>query len=406
MSKVATSLPSSTPADSPLCFELPSLVGRGLKLERRLAALRGLSLAPEGLPWNEAQLGRLRAARAAGRPVVLFATGDAGLDAALGAHLGAEVVPRAEMETRFTGGYELAPPAPADRIHLRDVARALRVHQWLKNLLLFVPLLTAHRIGDVDLLVRTALGFLAFGLVASSVYVANDLLDLDSDRRHPRKRRRPFASGRLPIGVGLAAIPLLLAAGFGLAGWLSAPFTLVLAGYLAVTTAYTFRLKQIVLVDVLCLAGLYVVRIFAGAAVTGIAVSNWLLAFSAFAFLSLALVKRVSELKVVEQQSGDALRGRGYTVADLPVVSQIGVASGQLAVVVLALYVHSPDVAALYAHPMRLWFVCALVFFWTSRVWLLAGRGQMHDDPVVFAARDPASYALFALTAALLWWAR
>jgi 4-hydroxybenzoate polyprenyltransferase len=315
-------------------------------------------------------------------------------------------VPRGDLDRRYgPGNHELAARA-RDRIHLRDLARALRVHQWLKNLLLFVPLATAHRVLDVELLLRTALGFLAFGLVASSVYVANDLLDLDSDRRHPRKRRRPFASGRLPLWVGIAGIPLLLGAGFALALSLAPAFAAVLGGYFAVTTAYTYRLKSLALVDVLCLAGLYVVRIFAGGAVTGIAVSNWLLAFSAFAFLSLALVKRLSELKLVEGLAGAELHGRGYSVADLPIVSQTGVAAGQLAVVVLALYVHSPDVAALYAHPMRLWFVCALVFFWISRVWLLAARGQMHDDPVVFAARDPVSYALFATTAALLWWAR
>lgn len=403
MSTVATSLPSHA---VPLCFELDSLVG-GLGLERRLASLRGLSLSPETLPWIEGQLERLHAARAAGRAIVLCSSGDRDLDAVVATHLGARLLPREELSAHFgAAGFELAPPAPRDRVHLRDLAKALRVHQWLKNLLLFVPLLTAHRIDDPQLLGRTALGFLAFGLIASSVYVANDLLDLDADRRHPRKRRRPFASGRLPIAVGLAGIPVLLAGGFGLAAWIAPSFALVLSGYFAVTTAYTFRLKQLALIDVLCLAGLYVLRIFAGGAVTGITVSNWLLAFSAFAFLSLALVKRVSELKVVEAQDGGALRGRGYSVADLPIVSQIGIAAGQLAVVVLALYVHSPDVAALYAHPMRLWFVCALVFFWVSRVWLLAGRGQMHDDPVVFAARDPTSYALFALTAAVLLWAR
>jgi 4-hydroxybenzoate polyprenyltransferase len=404
MSKVATSLPGSSPR--PLCFELGSLVG-GLALERRLASLRGLALSPDTLPWNPRQLERVQAARAAGRLVVLLAGEDAALDRGVAAHLGAELISRRDLTGRFgEGGYELAEPAPRERLHLRDLAKALRVHQWLKNLLLFVPILTAHRVGDATLLARTALGFLAFGLIASSVYVANDLLDLDSDRRHPRKRRRPFASGRLPIAAGLAGIPVLLAAGFALATWISPAFALVLGGYFLVTTGYTFRLKRLVLVDVLCLAGLYVLRIFAGGAIGEIAVSNWLLAFSAFAFLSLALVKRVSELKVVEAESGGELRGRGYTVADLPIVSQIGVAAGQLAVVVLALYVHSADVAALYGHPMRLWFVCALVFFWMSRVWLLAGRGQMHDDPVVFAARDPTSYVLFALTAAVLWWAR
>jgi 4-hydroxybenzoate polyprenyltransferase len=402
VSKVASSLPGPGP-DRPLCFELGALVGGGLALERRLASLRGLALAAETLPWREEPLRRLHAARAAGRTVVVLGSGDAALDAQIATHLDLEVVPRADIERR--GAFDLEPTSPAV-VRPRDVARALRLHQWLKNLLLFVPLLTAHRIADASLLGRTALAFLAFGMTASSVYMANDLLDLDSDRRHPRKRLRPFASGRLPLAVGLAGIPLLLTAGFTLATVLSPAFALVLAGYFVVTTAYTFRLKQLALLDVICLAGLYVLRIFAGAAVTQITVSNWLLAFSAFAFLSLALVKRVSELKVVEQAAGDALRGRGYTLADLPIVSQMGVSSGQLAVVVLALYVHSGDVAGLYLHPMRLWFVCGLVFFWMSRVWLLAGRGQMHDDPVVFAARDPTSYVLFALTAAVLLWAR
>lgn len=294
----------------------------------------------------------------------------------------------------------------AERPSAKTWLKALRLHQWVKNVLVFVPLLTAHRLGDGLLLAEAFGAFVAFGLCASAVYVANDLYDLDNDRRHRTKRARPFAAGKLPILRGLQAIPLLLVASFALATWLSPSFALVLATYFVVTNAYTFWLKREALVDVLCLATLYTLRIFAGATSTGVPVSQWLLAFSMFVFLSLALVKRVSELKGAQPETGGRLHGRGYEAGDLSLASQLGVTSGHLSVLVFALYIQGDTTRQLYRHPELLWLVCPLIFFWLSRVWLLTHRGQMHDDPVVFALRDRTSYLVGAVAAGLLLWAR
>jgi 4-hydroxybenzoate polyprenyltransferase len=283
--------------------------------------------------------------------------------------------------------------------------KALRPHQWLKNLLLFVPLFAAHQAGDISLLVDTAIGFVAYGLAASSAYIINDLLDLTSDRHHPRKRLRPFASGNVPIlhGIGLAVGLLGIAIGLSFA--LTAWFRAVLLVYVVSTLAYSLWLKRLVLVDVLTLAGLYTLRILAGAAIMRAAPSFWLLAFSMFIFLSLALVKRYSELMVVRDDRGTAAKGRGYEVDDLSVLVSLGAASGYLSVLVAALYVNSSDVVKLYSRPEALWLVCPLLLFWTSRVWILAHRGLMHDDPVVFAVSDRWSLVVGALVFAAVWFA-
>jgi len=280
--------------------------------------------------------------------------------------------------------------------------RLLRPHQWLKNLLIFVPLLTSHRFYEVSLLGQGILAFLAFGLCASSVYVLNDLLDLSADRHHPRKRQRPFAVGAIPVGDGLLLIPLLLGVAFGLAALLPPAFAGVLALYYVLTLGYSFYFKQVVILDVLVLAGLYTVRIIAGSAAVAIWPSFWLLAFSQFLFLSLAMVKRYTELKGVMNDNQRFIKGRDYRVDDLALLASLGGASGYLAVLVLALYINSNQVRTLYNYPEVIWLLCPLLLYWISRIWLLTHRGMMHDDPVVFALEDRLSRFLFLAMLAIL----
>ncbi len=269
--------------------------------------------------------------------------------------------------------------------------RALRVHQWVKNVLMFVPLILAHKVGDTDRLAILCMAFMAFNLVASSVYILNDLLDLAADRAHPRKCKRPFASGHLALGAGLALWPLLVVAGFALALYASPLFAAVLALYYVLTVAYSFELKRRALVDVFSLASLYTLRIIAGAVAAVVALSPWLLGFSIFIFLSLAIVKRVAELHTLHARGVDDPAGRGYSHADLAMLEMLGVAAGYASIVVLALYVSAPESRVLYAHHQLLWLFAPLVLFWISRVWLVTHRGEMHDDPIVFAMRDSPS---------------
>ena len=290
----------------------------------------------------------------------------------------------------------------APRPVLADYLRAMRLHQWLKNLLVFLPALAAHRLGDAATLWAAAGAFFAFGLCASSVYVLNDLLDLPSDRAHERKRQRPFASGRLPVLHGAVMVPLLLLAAAGVAAWLTPAFQLALGLYLAATLAYSVHLKNRVIVDVIVLACLYTLRVVAGAAATAILPSFWLLAFSLFLFLSLALVKRYSELHIVLKKAGQKAAGRGYEVGDLPLLMALGVSAGMVAILVMALYLNSPDVMQLYARPYLLWAIVPMLLQWISRMWIKTHRGLMHDDPVVFAARDWQSILVVALSAGIM----
>lgn len=289
---------------------------------------------------------------------------------------------------------------------VKQVAKALRVHQWAKNVLVFVPVLASHQLTHGRLLLQAGLAFFSFSLCASSVYIVNDCLDLESDRRHPRKRHRPFASGSLSIPFGLAMAAACLFGGILLAFALPRLFWLVLAGYVMLTTAYSLYLKQFVLLDVIILAQLYTVRVYGGGAATGVPPSHWLLTFSLFLFLSLALVKRFTELRLMSQAEGEGLPGRGYWVTDVEHVSSIGTASGLLAVLVLALYISSKEVLLLYTHADVLWLVCPVMLYWISRVWMLAYRNRMDDDPVVFAVKDPKSYAMAAVIAAILFFAK
>lgn len=281
--------------------------------------------------------------------------------------------------------------------------RALRIHQWLKNLLVWLPLAAAHQLGSIAGLTQGLLAFLAFGFCASAVYVLNDLLDLEADRLHVRKRKRPFASGAIPLWQGALLIPVLLLMSIVLSLQLPLAFIGVLAGYFAMTLAYSVRLKRQVIVDVLLLAALYTMRVIAGAAATEVLPSFWLLAMSMFLFLSLAMVKRYSELMLTLDQNKQVAPGRGYSVQDLPVLMAIGVSSGMTAVMVLALYVNAPEATLLYQHKLWLWLLPTVLLYWISRVWMKAHRGEVDDDPVVFAARDWQSQCIVVLFVALLW---
>lgn len=274
--------------------------------------------------------------------------------------------------------------------------RALRVHHWSKNLLLFLPMLLAHRIADASLWPRLAAAFLSFSICASGVYLLNDVLDVEADRQHPIKRDRPFASGALPLWIGLALFPVLAAIALAIALYAGRPFLAYLVLYGLATAAYSAYLKHIPNVDVIVLAGLYTVRIMAGGVAAEVPISPWLLGFSVFLFLSLALAKRCAELV----RAGGA--ARGYLPIDLEQLFLFGTVSGYLSVLVFALYINSPDVGTLYRSPRLLWLVCPLLILWINRVWLLTRRGRMAEDPVVFALRDPVSYALGFLACAVV----
>ncbi len=279
---------------------------------------------------------------------------------------------------------DFSPPAP----NLPAWLRMLRMHQWLKNVLLAAPLIAAHQVGNLDAWPALLLAFLAFSICASSVYITNDLLDLESDRKHPLKRHRPFASGVMPVKVGVALAPVLLAASL-LLGWqVNLQFFSWLVLYFAITTAYSFALKRVVLIDCLTLACLYTIRVVAGAAAVGLSLSFWLLAFSVFLFLSLAFVKRYAELLVQSQSGNEKAQGRGYVTADASVIQMMGIASGYASVLVMALYLNSDAVVRLYATPEWIWGAVPIILFWVSWIWLQAHRGQMHDDPMVFAVQD------------------
>lgn len=273
--------------------------------------------------------------------------------------------------------------------YVRTLLKALRIHQWAKNLLLFVPLVASHRIAEPALLLNGLLAFAAFGACASSVYLLNDLLDLPDDRQHPTKCKRPLAAGTLPILHALILIPCLLLVAFYIAlALLPVRFAIVLFAYYALTLAYSLWLKRIVMVDVVVLAMLYTVRVIAGAAAMMLTTTFWILAFCVFIFLSLAFVKRYTELLGIKQAGKKKAAGRGYFPEDFELLASLGGASGYISVLVLALYINDAASGTLYRSPEWMWAACPLLLFWLSRVWLLAHRGQMHDDPIVFALRD------------------
>jgi len=276
--------------------------------------------------------------------------------------------------------------------------RALRPQQWIKNVLLFVPLLLAHDALDATRLWNVVLGFAAFCLVSSAGYVLNDLSDREADRLHPRKCKRPFASGELSVRQGVVLFVALLASAFGVSALVGLPFLALPALYLALQITYSLWLKELLFIDVLLLAALYSLRVFAGAVAAQVEISQWLLGFSLFIFLSLAFVKRFCELRALGARSPDAAPARrSYRQEDLGLIQTLGSCAGYLSVLVLALYISSSDVVRLYATPQLLWIVCPVMLYWLTRIWFLAGRGELPDDPLLFAAADPQSYAAGAL---------
>jgi 4-hydroxybenzoate polyprenyltransferase len=287
----------------------------------------------------------------------------------------------------------------APRSRLKTWAKLLRVHQYSKNALILVPLLTAHRFA-VAPIVTAILAATAFSLCASSAYILNDLVDVAADRAHPTKRNRPIASGDVAPAHAMTAMAMLLTGAVTIAAGLSLPFLGILLAYFAMTTAYSLRLKRIALVDVTTLAILYTARVVAGAVAIGVTMSEWLFAFSLFIFMSLALVKRYVELNA--QRSTERLTARDYSATDLPMVAVLAAASGFNAVVVFTLYISSETVHALYARPQILWAGCPVLMYWIARVMLMAQRGLIEDDPVVFALRDRVSWLALAAFGAIM----
>jgi len=331
----------------------------------------------------------------------------------------------ANPHARLRAGMRSAGIVPARTFHDASVPwkawlRAIRLHQWAKNVLIFLPVLLAH-VRARGLLAAACMAFLSFGLAASATYIVNDLLDLEADRHHPRKRRRPFASGDLSPIAGAVTVLGFLCASLAIAMLipraiaqlsphmaLGQPYSFLewLILYAIATTAYSLRLKRSVLVDVIMLSGLYTVRILAGSAATGVPVSPWLAAFSIFFFLSLAFVKRFAELEGMRQRLGDAgaeqIRGRGYRISDMEQLRSFGTASGYASVVVFSLYIGNEVARGLYAHYMRLWLLVPVLLLWLSRLWLNASRNELHEDPVIYAITDLKSLLLGLLVAGIV----
>ena len=308
-----------------------------------------------------------------------------------------------EHEAIATGGGVLedgrASPGPA------AVLRALRPLHWVKNLLVAAPIVLAHQLSDRQRLLSVALAVAAFCLCASAVYVLNDLIDREADRHHPRKRLRPFAAGQLSTTTGVAMIAVLLAGAAGLAALTARPLFVAMLGlYFLLTVSYSLYLKSKLLVDVVLLAGLYTHRIIAGAVAASVPLTPWLLAFSMFLFLSLAFAKRYSELTLVEAGEQKEIRGRGYVLEDLRIIETVGPTCGYLAVLVMGLYMSSDVEKQLYQgrRPEVLWLACPVLLYWITRLWFLARRRQLVDDPLIFAVRDKVSWGCAALMAAIV----
>ncbi len=447
-------------------LKFPGWLAQGkAALKRHLASTIQLDVAH--LPYNHELLQYLEQQRSTGRPIYLATAADAGTAERIAAHLGIfDGVLASDGQTNLAGKNKLAAfqsrfgdsfsyignalpdlpllrhcqepmvanPTPGLRAGLRKAhitpirtfnervspfkawLKAIRIHQWAKNVLLFVPLLLAHAFAP-GLIAGTVLGFFSFCLGASATYIVNDLLDLEVDRRHPRKRRRPFASGDLSVLSGVVVMVLFLLASIVLAllvpaavAVLSPEFALIkplhfllwLGIYLCTTLAYSLRLKRSVLVDVIVLSGLYTIRIVAGTAATGIPPSTWLGGFSVFFFLSLAFVKRFAELENLRERGGVSAGGRGYNIADIEQLRSFGTASGYASVVVLTLYISTLDAAQLYHHTKRLWLLVPVLLLWISRLWLQASRGQLDEDPVVYAITDERSLLLGMVVVAIV----
>jgi 4-hydroxybenzoate polyprenyltransferase len=286
---------------------------------------------------------------------------------------------------------------------LMTYLKQIRVYQWIKNILIFLPLLMAHKLSEPMLFIDAIIAFLAFSFTASFVYILNDLVDLPSDRKHPRKKNRPLASGRIPILYGAIIAPFLLAIGIILSiFFLSAEFLYILIAYLVITSLYSFVLKKIYILDIIVLSILYTIRLIAGALAVDVPLSQWLMEFSVFFFLSLAINKRFTELYVMQQKNKENAAGRGYTVSDIDLMRVIGPVSGYISVLVFVLYLHSDEVVVLYKNAHILWLVAVCLLYWITRIWFITTRGKMHDDPIIFTGKDPVSYIIGIIVALLV----
>jgi 4-hydroxybenzoate polyprenyltransferase len=281
--------------------------------------------------------------------------------------------------------------------------KALRTYQWSKNTLVFLALLMSHRILESELFVKSTIAFFSFSFTASAVYILNDLLDIEADRKHPSKRLRPFAAGLISIRSGIAMIPMLIVFGFLLAFFfLPKSFVLVLLIYLIATTVYSFYLKEILFIDVILLGALYTLRILAGGFATGIEVSSWLLGFSGFFFLSLAFMKRYTDLVLFKNNEQVELFGRGYRIEDMDIVQKFGIASGFISLLILAMYITSDQVLVLYSQPLLLWLTIPFILYWIMNMWIATNRGKMTEDPIIYAIKDKISYIVFILVLTII----
>jgi 4-hydroxybenzoate polyprenyltransferase len=435
-----------------IALTLPRWLLRGRAYVKRQVALQA-PLDARLLPYRPEVLAFIEESLASGRPIVLATAADQSHASAIAAHLGVFTDVIASdgvlnlsgrqkarcLEQRFgTGQFDyvgndwvdvptwlaagrativaapgrlcghltsrlesvrvIVPP----RHVLRSAVRALRPYQWVKNLLVFLPLIAAHRILELDLAMRAAWAFVAFCLCASSIYVVNDLLDIQADREHPRKRQRPFASGELSIPTGLSLSAAVLALGLLIGTSAVSPvFGACLVAYVATTSLYSLKIKREPVLDVFLLTGFYVLRIFAGGVATGIEISTWLLAFAMFFFLNLALIKRYTGIVNAMADAG-TMAGRGYKAADLQWMQILGVGAGCMSVLVLALYAVDPAVATLYRSPSILILLCPLLLYWIARSWFQAVRETLEDDPLLVAVRDPVSYGVLSAAALIL----
>ena len=280
-----------------------------------------------------------------------------------------------------------------NKTKIKTLIEGIRVHQWAKNSLLFLPVIMAHQFTNVNMLVAVLWAFTSFSFCASAVYILNDLLDIETDRKHPIKKNRPLASGLMSIETAAALIFLfLLISVFIAIKMLSTAFLIILIVYMISTTAYSIILKQIMLIDVIVLGGLYTLRITAGSIASSVDVSSWLLVFSMFFFLSLAFMKRYADLILMKQNNNEEIAGRGYHVDDLDLVQKSGITSGFVAMLVLALYINSEHVIELYKSPILIWFMIPVLFYWLMRMWMVTNRGEMTGDPINYAIRDRTTY--------------
>jgi len=433
-------------------FLLPLWLWRG-KAFLKQEICRRVDLDVERLPYHPELVARLQEEHRAGRPILLVTAADQSIARKVADHLGLfSGVCASDGATNLSGarklellvrqfgvrGFDYAGNARPD-LHIwreankaivvcagarltrkaqsvscvecvmevpsrpwRDLRAALRVHQWVKNILIFVPLLTSHQLFDLVPLTSALGAFIAFSLCASGVYVLNDCIDLQTDRRHDKKRHRPFAAGKLSLPFAFLLLIALTGGAAAISLRLPHVFQFTIALYFGLTLAYSFYFNLKLLLDVFFLGGLYTIRVLAGNAATGIAFSPWLLAFSMFLFISLAFVKRVAEVDKHGQQDLLTTSGRGYRAIDKQTLVSLGTTSGQLCVLVLALSISSPQVELLYRTPILLWLLCPLVMYWVSRVWIITCRGRMDDDPVVFALRDGVSYIVGLCAAAVI----